>query len=216
MQAIIFDMDGVLVDSEPLHIKAEQRTFASFGLSISDAEFRSYMGRTVRIMLSEIIQKYNLNTTLESIYPIHQKNLALLYKEEVESIPGISRLIRDCKKRNYRMAIASSSDKVLIQSVLDKFQWAPYFEAVVSGEEINRTKPFPDIFLEAARRLKVDPISCAVIEDSTAGVQAAKAAGMMCIGFSSPNSPGQDLSKADLLIHDIPSLSLNYIESLFK
>ena len=216
MQAIIFDMDGVLVDSEPLHIKAEQRTFTSFGLSISDAEFRSYMGRTVRIMLSEIIKKYNLNTTLESIYPIHQKNLALLYKEEVEPIPGIPRLIRDCKDRGHPIAIASSSDKVLIQSVLDKFQWAPYFETVVSGEEINRTKPFPDIFLEAARRLKVDPISCAVIEDSTAGVQAAKAAGMMCIGFSSPNSPGQDLSQADLLIHDIPSLSLNYIEFLFK
>jgi HAD superfamily hydrolase (TIGR01509 family) len=216
IRAVLFDMDGVLVDSEPLHIEAGRKTLDSLGVSISDVEFRSYMGRTSKIMLTDVIRKYRLNITVQSIYPMHQQNLMRLYNEKVEPIPGISELIADCRKREYKMAVASSSDRVLIQTVLDKFHWTGYFEAVVSGEETERAKPFPDIFLEAARRLNADPSSCAVIEDSTAGVLAAKAAGMVCIGFNSPNSPGQNLSRADLIIQDIPSMNLDYVESLFQ
>jgi HAD superfamily hydrolase (TIGR01509 family) len=207
-------MDGVLVDSEPLHILAERKTLASFDLEIHDAEFQAYMGSTAKIMLGDMIRKHNLETTLDSLYPIHLKNLLNLYREKVHPIPGIPQLLMDFRNRDYPMAVASSSDQVLIRTVLEKFQWDSYFNAVVSGEEMERVKPYPDIFLEAARRLKAHPSQCVVIEDSTNGVRAAKAAGMRCIGFKSPNSHNQDLAEADGIVDDIRSLNLQALDFL--
>jgi HAD superfamily hydrolase (TIGR01509 family) len=207
IKAVIFDMDGVIVDSEPLHIRAERMTLAPYGLNISDAEFQTYMGRTSRFLLQDMIRKHRLPASLDELYPKHMQHLFRLYQEELKPIPGAVELIRLLYQRGFDLAVASSSDKELILIMLKVLHISSLFKTWVSGEEMERVKPFPDIFLEAARRLKQPPECCIVIEDSYAGVLAAKSAGMTCIGFVSPNSPNQDLSKADIIVNNLRELN---------
>lgn len=216
LKAVIFDMDGVIVDSEPLHIKAERMLFAPLGIDVSDEELQSYMGRTPQILLADIIRKYGLDTTLDEVYPKHKENLAKLYRDEVKPIPGALDTIHSLRSSDIDLAIASSSDLLLISTVLDKFELDEKFASYVSGEEVKNVKPHPDIFLEAAQRLGVRPKECVVVEDSNAGVRAAKSAGMTCIGFESPNSPNQDLDLADLVVDDLTDLRVDLLNRLIE
>ena len=212
--AFIFDMDGVIVDSEPLHMKAERQTLAPYGIVLSPQELQSYMGRSTRFLLENIIQHYDLDTTVGKLYPDHMKNLLRLYREEVELMPGVLALIDDLTKHDVTLALASSSDNDLISSVIDKFHIASSFTVVVSGEDVRRTKPYPDIFLEAVRRLDYYPCECVVIEDSNAGVRASKNAGIPCVGFRSPNSKNQDLSEASLIIDTLQAIDTQRLKHL--
>jgi len=215
-RAIVFDMDGVIVDSEPLHIRAERMTLAPFNLDISDAEFHAYMGQTPKKLLEGMIEKYSLPTTIEAIYPVHAANLLKLYREDVEALPGAIELIQAFSALGLPLGIASSSDMTLIRAVVDKFELGSTFSVLTSGQELERVKPSPDIYLLAAARLGVAPEACCAIEDSTAGVRAAKAAGMMCIGFESPNSPGQNHDAADLVVNDLRQLSVETFAALWQ
>lgn len=215
-KAIIFDMDGVIVDSEPLHIRAERLTLAPYNLDISDEEFHAYMGQTPKKLLEGMIAKYHLPVTIEEIYPIHAAHLLRLYRQDVLDLPGAVPLIRQLLNQGVTLGIASSSDMALIEAVVDKFDLRPAFHALTSGQELKRVKPNPDIYLLAAKRLGCDPSECCAIEDSTAGVKAAKAAGMMCVGYESPNSPGQNHDEADLVVDDLRQLSVDTFRTLWE
>jgi len=215
-KAVIFDMDGVIVDSEPLHIKAERKTLAPFDLNISDEEFHSYMGQTPRILLEGMIKKYSLDTAIDELYAVHIQNLLSLYKMEVEPILGALELISQLKEFGVSLALASSSDMNLIKVVMEKFELTGTFKAVTSGQELDRVKPFPDIFLKTSERLNTPPQECVVIEDSTSGIRAAKAAGMTCIGFRSPNSKNQNYSDADVIVDDLRSVDIKFLETLYE
>jgi len=214
LRAVIFDMDGVIVDSEPLHIEAERKTLAPYGIKLEENELQKYMGRTPKVLLEDIIEKYRLNTTIEEIYPVHKKNLLNLYKNEVELIPGVLELITDLDSEGVALALASSSDKVLILSVLEKFHLSDFFKVIVSGEEVKNVKPSPDIFLKTAQKLGYSPGECAVIEDSSAGVRSARSAGMVCVGFRSPHSKGQDITEAELVIDDLREIDYQVLKGL--
>lgn len=202
-KAIIFDMDGVIADSEPLHLRAENITLAPYGVQITEEDCREFRGRSVKLLLENLITKYSLDVNLEKIFSAHKKILLQLYSKEVTPINGSLQLLRWFKEQNYRVALASSSSTQLVGSVIKKFKIQAMFDTIVSGSEINNFKPAPDIFLEAASRLSLHPGKSLVIEDSTAGVKAAKSAGMFCIGFRSLHTPNQDLSRADLIIDDL-------------
>lgn len=208
-------MDGVIVDSEPLHIIAERKTLAPFNLDIKDEEFHAYMGQTPKMLLEGFIGKYTLPVTIEELYPIHAANLLSLYRSDVTVLPGALALIDNLVNFGMPLGIASSSDMVLIEAVVTKFNLHDAFSALTSGQELTRVKPNPDIYLKAAERLSVQPSDCCAIEDSTAGVNAAKAAGMMCIGFQSPNSPGQNHDAADLVVDDLCQLSVDTFKALW-
>jgi HAD superfamily hydrolase (TIGR01509 family) len=209
-------MDGVIVDSEPLHVRAEMETFAPFGIDVTREELQRYMGRTSRMLLEDFIEKYRLDTTLEDLYSVHKMHLLRLYEDDVEAIPGVMRLMNELQNAEVDLALASSSDHDLIASVLEKFQLASYFKVVVSGEEMDRAKPHPDIFLETSRRLDILPEMSVVIEDSNAGVRAAKAAGMVCVGFRSPHGHGQDLNEADLIVDDLREIRYERLVGLMN
>ena len=113
-----------------------------------------------------------------------------------------------------KLGLASSTDLVLIRVVLDRLALDAFFDTVVSVEEVEHPKPMPDVYLEAARRLDCEPKTCLAIEDSQAGVQSAKGAGMRCLGFSSPNSPHQDLHQADMIVGDLWELELSELKGL--
>ncbi|MBN2417008.1 HAD family phosphatase [bacterium] len=215
-EAILFDMDGVIADSEPLHIKAERAILAPFNLDIPDEAFHVYMGRTPRLLLEGFIADYNLPVSIDDLYPVHASNLLALYRNEVTAIPGALDCIAACKRAGFMLGLASSSDRSLIDTVIRKFELDSLFTAVTSGEEVAVPKPAPDIFLLEARKLGVDPAYCLVIEDSTNGIRAARAAGMSCIGFESPNSHNQDYSEADLVIDALSRLDMDTISALWQ
>lgn len=209
MQAFIFDMDGVIIDSEPLHIAVEIETVRHFGGTITEEQLAKYMGMTNAEMWEMVKQECRLAAPVEEIidYQLSRK-IHALRELDIEPIEGIRELIRSLKQHGVKIAIASSSPMSFIQEVVQKFGIAQEFDLIMSGEEVERGKPAPDIYLEAARRLVAQPDQCIVLEDSGNGVAAAKSAGMKCIGFMNPNSGHQDLSQADFNVTSIRDIGV--------
>jgi len=215
-RSVIFDMDGVISDSEPLHHEAERRLLAPFGVHLSRAQLESYTGMGLSAMLERFRSEFGLDVPAATLAARHHQALDDLFRERVEPIPHALDLIRNFHRSGLMLAVGSSSAMRLIQRVLEKFEIASYFNAVVSGQDVPNGKPHPDIFREAARRLGVGPGDCVVIEDSRNGVTAAVAAGMACIGFRSPNSPNQDLSAADRIVPDLSEITVESLHTLFS
>jgi HAD superfamily hydrolase (TIGR01509 family) len=200
--AVIFDMDGVIIDSEPLHFRAERRLFAELGLTIDAAEHQGFVGQTTRAMWGELRRRYGLRQPLEELVASSRRYIRELIAAAPAGllVPGLTGCLEYLRGRGLTLLLASSSEAALIDLVLKKFGLEIYFSQRVSGDEVRRGKPAPDIFLLAAGRAGVPPADCLVVEDSAHGVQAAKAAGMACIGFRNPASGRQDLSAADAVI----------------
>jgi HAD superfamily hydrolase (TIGR01509 family) len=211
-RCVIFDMDGVVSDSEPLHHVAERQLMVPYGVHLSQEQLESHTGMGLTTMLERFRCEFRLDVPIHTLATQHNQNLVNLFREQVEPIPHALDLIRDLYRSNLALAVGSSSNRGLIELVLEKFEILHYFKAVVSGQDVPKGKPNPDIFLEIAGRLHLDPSACVVIEDSRNGVTAAKTAGMACIGFRSPNSPRQDLSAADWIVHDLSEISIKTIE----
>lgn len=208
-RAVIFDMDGVIVESEYAHIEAERQTFLKHDIRISPKELHKYTGTTARIMLTDLIKKYGIDTTFEEIFREKEEILFKLLKKDLHPTKGIIDLLKELKKENVKLAIASSSHGRLIKHVLAGLDIAHFFESIIGAEDIMHSKPDPEIFLKSAKQLNVDPAECVVVEDAKLGVEAAKKAGMKCIGYRNPNSGNQDLSKADIVISDFSKLRIN-------
>lgn len=200
-QCVIFDMDGVIIDSEPLHYKVFEQYCGELGFEASEEEYDSFIGSTDLDMFTFLRDKYHLPETVENMVQ-YKRTMFFDYLKHMDKKPiqAVDELIRELASKGIKLALASSSDMDIIHLILDKFGIAHFFDVVVSGTELERSKPAPDIFLKAAERLNVEPGACLVIEDSRNGIAAAKAAGMKCIGFRNPNSGNQDLSAADKII----------------
>jgi len=215
MKAVIFDMDGVLIDSEPLHYATDKELLKELNISVPNNYLDKFVGMTNPVMWSQILEEFNLKNNVQEIL---QKQIALKIKLLDESnyqpIQGITELLLCLNEKNIKMAVASSSSKVFIKAVLKKLKIEKYFKFYISGEEINKSKPEPDIFLKAAEILKIEPKECIVIEDSKNGVIAAKRAGMKCIGFINKNSGNQDLSQANYITADFNALTFETLQSL--
>ena len=206
--AVIFDMDGVIVDSEPIHIEAEKQTLLKYGVKITTEELRTYTGTTAEFEFNDLIRKYKLNTTAKTLFDVKEDIMFRLLEERTEPTIGVIDLIKNLKQQGFKLGIATSGHRKLAQYYLNKLGIASFFDTVVCAEDITRSKPDPEIFLKAAQRLGVEPAKCIVIEDAKLGIEAAVKAGMKCIGYSNPNSGNQDLSKADWLVADFTELDL--------
>jgi beta-phosphoglucomutase family hydrolase len=214
MKAVIFDLDGVLIDSEPLHAMADNQILIESGIHAPEQYFDRFLGVTNRDMWEEIKKDYSLKLSIEELMELQMPlKLKLLEEMDLEPIQGITELLEDLKKRDIPMAIASSSPRQFIEKVIEKIGVKQYFTIWISGEEVERGKPEPDIFLKAAGLLNVKPDACIVIEDSASGTIAAKRAGMKCIGYRNVNSGNQDLSNADLIIDEIQIADINLMLS---
>lgn len=209
MKAVIFDMDGVIIDSEPIHFEVDMQTMKNFGCSISKEELNKYVGTTNEYMFTDIKNKYKLNKSAEEIIN-YRCNLVKRKVIESDLVPieGIRDLLKNLKDKNIPAAIASSSPRDFIEVVVSKFGIEDYFSCILSGEEVKNGKPAPDIYIETAKKLGIAPKECIVIEDSKNGVIAAKEAGMKCIGFKNINSGEQDLSKADYIVNSIVEINI--------
>nr|WP_251378694.1 HAD-IA family hydrolase [Paenibacillus sp. YPG26] len=195
-------MDGVLVDSEPIYFDIERASFAHFGAFLDDEEHHGYVGTTLETMWQRVLDKHQLNFTLEEVLNHHNSNVIKIMTDhpDLRPMPQLERWLDWLAENQIPVAVASSSPKVLIDLIMNKTGLGRYFSIRVSGEDVAHGKPEPDIFLQAADQLGIKPSACLVIEDSRNGVKAAKSAGMRCIGYNNPGSGSQDLSLADLQI----------------
>ncbi len=207
-KAVIFDLDGVIVESENAHIEAEKQTFLKHGIQVSAEELHKFTGTTAKVMFTELIKKYRLNTTFEEISRQKEDILFQLLEKDAEPTKGIIMLLKKLKTKRIKLAIGSSSSKKQIKYVLNKLDIAQFFDSVLGAEDVAHSKPDPEIFLKAAATLNVNPNECLVVEDSALGVEAAKRARMKCVGYRNPNSGNQDLSRADIITGDFSKLDI--------
>jgi HAD superfamily hydrolase (TIGR01509 family) len=213
IKAVIFDMDGVIVDSEPLHFEVCMEVTRKLGKEVDKDYFNKYVGVSNPVMWEEIIKDLKIENTVDKTLEL-QMDLTIKHFNEssLGAISGIVKLMEDLKNNGIVCAIASSSPMIFIEAVVKKLRLEKYLEFYFSGETLGKSKPEPDIFIETAKKLGVNPKEVVVIEDSKHGVQAAKSAKMICIGYVNPNSGNQDLSKADYICNDINELSYSKIK----
>ncbi len=215
--AVIFDMDGVLVDTEPFYFESNYALFRKLGFSVAAEDYVHFVGSSARGMWSTLKRRFRLSQDVSELieleYRAHTERIAAL--NVLEPIPGIITLLDRLTAAGAVIGLASSSPRAVIDLTLEKSNLTPYFPVRVSGEEVTHGKPHPDIFLEAAARLNVLPGKCLVIEDSPRGVAGAQAAGMPTVGFRNPHSGDQDLSAADLLVDSFLEPEIDRIVNLF-
>ncbi|MGI9553740.1 MAG: HAD family hydrolase [Thermodesulfobacteriota bacterium] len=207
-KAIIFDMDGVIIDSEPLWEKSEKILLNSFGLSYNPVYRDKILGLNQNDSANLLRDTFNLDKTLDEIIDERLKILLRLYKDELKLINGIENLIIDSHDYKLKVGLASSSPMKIINFVLNKFGLNKYFDAVISGECTENGKPHPDIYLEASKQLEVTPSECIAVEDSINGTISAKNAGMYCIAVPDPRLNIKDYQKADLIVKSLTAIKI--------
>lgn len=210
IKAIIFDMDGVLVDSEPFHIEIEKQHFLLNKLSVSIEEHSQYMGVASDVMWREIAEHHSINVSVEDL--IEQfKIKSIQYFSELDEIPvmpGLIDLLEKLRDKNFPMAVASSSYPEIIKIILEKTGIQKYFQVVVSSQEAGKSKPEPDVFLLAARKLGIPAKDCLVVEDSANGIKAAQAAGMSCVAYQGSGANPQSQKEADAIVKSYGQLEM--------
>lgn len=210
IKAIIFDMDGVLVDSEPFHIEIEKQQFLMNQLSITNEEHHRYMGVATNVMWEQIAERHSLNVSVEELTEQNRIESIRFFTEvkEIPVMPGLIDLLEKLQQKKYPMAVASSSFPEIIELILERTGIRKYFQVVVSSQEAGKSKPEPDVFLLAARKLKVMPNDCLVVEDSKNGIKAAQAAGMSCVAYQSPGVDPQSQKEADAVVKSYAQLEM--------
>lgn len=209
-QAVIFDMDGVLVDSEPFHYENENRMFQKLGLDISDEEHSHFTGVATDVMWQQISETRKLPLSVAELteLTVIESNQYFGSLEKIEPLPGLVELLEKLIAAGIPLAVATSSDTVTMKNILEKSGLRKYFRFTVCRDDVENSKPEPDVFLHAAKLLGVPSENCIVIEDSRNGIKAAKAAGMFCIAYNGSNSGHQDQSQADKHINHFEELHI--------
>lgn len=219
IKTAIFDMDGVIIDSEPIYYNLCVAYFDRQNLKMCRDDYDAYVGTTSTYMWEAFRNKFSLPHTLAQLVSDSKTGFVSYINthcEDVKPVDGIQDFIEDLKKRGFKLAVASSSHIDAINAVVKTLKFENFFDVLVSGENIRKSKPDPSIFLYTANELGVNPRDCFVIEDSRNGTIAAKKAGMKCLGYKNPSSGNQDLSMADVVIDSFLGLDFQKIAGKLK
>lgn len=216
IKTVIFDMDGVLVNSEPLHHEVSLVQFKNLNIEVSDDVFATFTGNSNKMIYQKLKDKFQLQQEIEELV-LDKNNLfieAFDKKQDLHLMPGVKELIIDLHKNGIQLIVASSSEMAIINKVFKRFDLDQYFTHKVSGEDFSESKPNPAIFLKAASYSKAPIEECLIIEDSTNGIKAAKAAGIFCIAYKSEGVDSQDQSLADVIVYDYKDLDFERIKNI--
>lgn len=217
LKAVIFDMDGVIIDSEPLHARANILALKKYGVDLTYDYVTQFIGNTILHMCETIRKDYGLEISAKSLSAESAHQIELLHaKEGYTPIPFVKELIQDLNRHGLKLAIASSSTMELIEKIVDQFELRPYFTKLISGLNVTHSKPAPDIFLKACDELGVTPDEAIIIEDSSNGVLAAVRAGIPVIGYVNTHSGNQDLSKGSILVEGFEEIDTQFIKRTYQ
>ena len=198
---VVFDLDGVMVDSEPVHERANAEYLRRFGVGPDQELLDDMMGRRVRELTDVVAERLGLDP--ERAFADREAIFWRLLDQGLEPMPGLHAAIERLAGAGLPMAVASSGTRAYVEHVLERLRLRAAFAAVVSGEDVRHGKPDPEIYLLAAERLQADPGDCVAIEDTTHGIAAARGAGMRAVAVTHPMNATLDLSAADAVVADL-------------
>ncbi len=205
IKAILFDMDGVLINTEPLHYRMWKEVFHRRGVEIDYNGYKGCIGTTHDFLMELILKNYGVDFRGDE--KLRDEAMAvkkrLIAKEGFPEMPGVKEMLQGVYEAGYLLAIASSSPVSFIELAVDYIGVKQYFHVINSGDNVAHSKPAPDIYLDTAKKLNVEPKDCIVLEDSTNGIASAVAAGMTCVGLYNADSGEQNLEKAKVVIQGL-------------
>ncbi len=216
IKAILFDMDGVIVNSEPMHRKAYHMMFEQIGVKPSPSHYASFTGQSTLEICRKLVTHFCLDKKAEDLVAIKRHYFNTLFDNDksLELIPGVMDLIKDFHSNGLILILASSASMENIERIFTRFNLNIYFKAKISGANLKASKPDPEIFIKAAEAAGVKSSNCVVIEDSENGITAAKAAGIYTIAYNSPDAAAQDSSNADRVIQDFSEINFESLQKI--
>ncbi len=211
VKAVLFDMDGVIIDTEPLHRKAYFKMFEDVGIQVSEALYTSFTGMATLPICEQLCDEFQLKREPKELVQIKRKHFKQLFQTDtsLQLLPGVLELIQDYVANGLTLVVASSASMENINRVFDRFDLNQYFKGKVSGADLAQSKPHPEIFEKAAVLAETPKEHCMVIEDATNGIKAAHAAGIYCVAYRSLHSTQQDYSLADKVIDSYSEIAFN-------
>ncbi|MEZ4778750.1 MAG: HAD family phosphatase [Flavobacteriaceae bacterium] len=218
LKAVLFDMDGVIVDTEPLHRKAYFKMFEEMEISVSEALYTSFTGQSTIEICEALVKKFSMKQSPKDLVTCKRKHFKQLFEndESLTLLPGVLELIQDYHHNGLTLVLASSASMDNINRIFRRFDLDRYFSAKLSGADLAKSKPHPEIFIKAAQAAGCSKEECMVIEDSTNGIAAAKAAEIFCVGYNSLHSEDQDYSLADVVVSDFEEITFERVKRLFE
>jgi len=214
--AVLWDMDGVLVDSASYHYRAWRETLAAAGVDLDEASFRRTFGQRNDAILADLLGPDVSEEQVVSLGAAKERRYrALVMQEGIAPLAGAVEWLRRLHTRGIPQAVVSSAPRANITTVLEALRVADLFQALVSGEAVRQGKPHPESFLLAARRLGLPPQRCLVVEDAPAGVEAARRAGMACLALTTSHPP-EDLLAADWVVESLADLPDDAFERMAR
>jgi HAD superfamily hydrolase (TIGR01509 family) len=202
IHGIIWDLDGVLIDSELLHMEAERETLGQFDIRLTTPIAKEYFGVKLTDYFTDIAGRFGPNIPVQEMIQKHLLTLKKYYSEIFPLVPHTVEVLNTLKKE-YPMGIATSRERELASAVLQRFSLFPFFKTVIYGDDVERGKPHPEAFIKVAEKLEIDHSSIAVVEDSISGYIAGQRAGMYVIARKAAHNRDLDFSQADFIIEDL-------------
>jgi len=206
-KTILWDMDGVISDSYSFHFAAWRETFAKKGIKFSKEDFTKLFGTRNDFIVRSIMGREFPEKDVKIVVQEKEETFRRKATGNIKPFPGVVRLLNSLKKGNFKLGLASSAPKENIDLAFSELNLTGIFNCIVSGQEVTESKPSPQIYLLAAKKLGVIPNDCVVIEDSPLGVKAAKTAGMKCLAITNTHSR-QELEEADRVVDSLENVDL--------
>ena len=216
LKAVIFDMDGVIVNSEPLHHLAYKKMFEEFQLDVSNSLYESFTGQSTHTICKQLCEIFNIYEDPNLLVQSKRKHFKVIFDNDTsfQMIDGALELIQNYFDNKITLVLASSASMTNIERIFEKFDLNKYFKSRISGADLKESKPNPEIFVKAAKLSGHSKDECIVIEDSTNGIIAAKSAGIYCVGYNSFNSKNQNYDNADLVISSLNEINFKKVSKL--
>ena len=213
IKGILFDMDGVLVDSEAYISEAAILMFREIGLTVTREDFKPFTGMGENRYLGGVAEKYGIKVDIEKVKARTYDIYSNLVRNKLVPLPGANDFVSKCRKRGFKLALATSADKIKMEVNLKEIGLpADSFNSIVTGMDVTRKKPFPDIYIKAAESLGLKTMECLVVEDAVSGIEAGKAAGCRCLGLTT-SFTADSLKDADWICDTLlnaPEEALNW------
>jgi len=217
LEAIIFDMDGVLVDSEYTYFQSKSQILSEAGHEVEDSYHFQFMGTTSDYMWEKMKQEFSLPLSVaEYIQQMTALRQAMIKRDGIRVIPHVQEFVKGLSQAGLKLAVASSSSLAEIKVNLAEIGLSEYFSEVVSTEDVEHSKPAPDVYLATAERIGIMPENCLGIEDTKNGTGAVRNAGMVCVGFANQAFPKQDLAFADRVVSSFSELDADSLTKIYQ
>lgn len=211
-RAVVFDLDGVLWDGEPLYYAAFNVVLEPLGHHLPEDEYEQIIGSSVEAAWAWVLRRFGISDPPEPYYDAYDEAVLKMLAEPVEPLPGVRKLVADLKQRGLRVAVASASLRQWVDATLDGIGMSGEFETTVSASEVKHAKPAPDLYALAAERLGVSPSDCLAVEDTRAGIASAKAAGMFAVQVRAASTALPPIEEADMVIDDYSQFDLSLLD----